>query len=120
DRVVIINKGKIAAVDTPQNLTSQLHGGQRIRVETQAPEKQLQDALSQIPGAARVQVAAGANGHVSATIESAQGQDVRSQVATKIVEKGWPLFELRGLSLSLEEIFLQLTTDDAAHAEPSN
>ena len=39
DRVVIINKGKIAAVDTPQNLTTQLKGGQRIRVEVQAAGK---------------------------------------------------------------------------------
>jgi gliding motility-associated transport system ATP-binding protein len=121
DRVVIINKGKIVAVDTPQNLTSQLRGGQRIRVEVQAPEKQLQDLLSHIPGAGRVQLdAAGSDGHVVATIESAQGQDVRSQIAAQIVQKGWPLYELRGLSLSLEDIFLQLTTDDAAHAQPSN
>jgi len=121
DRVVIINKGKIAAVDTPQNLTSQLRGGQRIHVEVQAPEKQLQELLAQIPGAARVQVAAaGSDGLVSATVESAQGQDVRSEIAAKIVQKGWPLYELRGLSLSLEDIFLQLTTDDAAHAQPSN
>ncbi|MGH9738462.1 MAG: ABC transporter ATP-binding protein [Candidatus Acidiferrales bacterium] len=121
DRVVIINKGKIAAVDTPQNLTSQLREGQRIHVEVQAPETQLQDVLSHIPGASRVQISvAGSDGHVSATVESAQGQDVRSQIAAKIVEKGWPLYELRGLSLSLEDIFLQLTTDDAAHAQPSN
>ncbi|MGA9883947.1 MAG: ABC transporter ATP-binding protein [Candidatus Acidiferrales bacterium] len=121
DRVVIINKGKIAAVDTPQNLTSQLREGQRIHVEVQAPEKQLQDLLSHVPGASRVQVGtSGSDGHVSATVESAQGQDVRSQIAAKIVEKGWPLYELRGLSLSLEDIFLQLTTDDAAHAQPSN
>ena len=45
DRVVIINKGKIAAVDTPQNLTTQLKGGQRIQLEVQAPEKPLQDLL---------------------------------------------------------------------------
>jgi ABC-2 type transport system ATP-binding protein len=121
DRVVIINKGKIAAVDTPQNLTSQLRGGQRIRVETQAPEKQLQELLSHIPGTSRVQVTStGGDGHVAATVESAQGQDVRSQIAAKIVEKGWPLYELHGLALSLEDIFLQLTTDDAAHAQPSN
>jgi len=121
DRVVIINKGKIVAVDTPQNLTSQLRGGQRIHVETQAPEKQLQEVLSKIPGASRVQViASGSDGHVSATVESAQGQDVRSQITAQIVQKGWPLYELRGLNLSLEDIFLQLTTDDAAHAQPSN
>ena len=70
DRVVIINKGKIAAVDTPQNLTSQLKGGQKIRVEVQAPEKELRDALAQIPGATGVQVEQiPAGGHLAATIE---------------------------------------------------
>jgi ABC-2 type transport system ATP-binding protein len=120
DRVVIINKGRIAAVDTPQNLTTQLKGGQRVRVDTQAPEKQLQETLSQIPGAQNVQVStSGTGGHVIATIEAAPGKDVRSQVASSVVQKGWPLYELRGVSLSLEEIFLELTTDDAAHAEAS-
>jgi ABC-2 type transport system ATP-binding protein len=120
DRVVIINKGKIAAIDTPQNLTSQLKGGQKIRVEVQAPEKPLQDLLAQIPGASRVQVEAGhSNGHIAATVEAAAGKDIRSQIAAGIVQKGWPLYELRGVSLSLEDIFLQLTTEDAAHAQAS-
>ena len=119
DRVVIINKGKIAAVDTPQNLTSRLKGGQKIRVEAQAPEKALREALAQIPGANRVQIESIAGGHLIATVESAQGQDLRSRIAAKVIEKGWPLFELRGVSLSLEEIFLELTTDDAAHAQPA-
>jgi len=120
DRVVIINKGKIAAVDTPQNLTSQLKGGQKVRVEVQAPEKLLQDLLAQIPGASRVHVEpARADGRLHATVETAQGKDIRSAIAAKIAEKGWPLYELRGVSLSLEDIFLQLTTDDAAHAESS-
>src|SRR6202522_2871134 len=56
DRVVIINKGKIAAVDTPQNLTSQLKGGLKIQVEVQAPDKALQDLLVHVPGAGRVQI----------------------------------------------------------------
>ena len=121
DRVVIINKGKIAAVDTPQNLTSQLKGGQKIRVEVKAPEQPVQELLSQIPGASRVLIeAVHADGHLTATVEAAQGNDIRSQIAAKIVEKGWPLYELRGVSLSLEDIFLELTTDDAAHAEPAN
>jgi ABC-2 type transport system ATP-binding protein len=118
DRVVIINKGKIAAVDTPQNLTSQLKGGQKIRVEVQAPEKPLQEFLGRIPGASRVLLeTAHSNGHVAATVEAAAGKDIRSQIAAGVVEKGWPLFELRGVSLSLEDIFLQLTTEDSAHAE---
>ena len=119
DRVVIINKGRIAAVDTPLNLTTQLNSGQRIQVEAKAPENALQDALSQIPGASRVQLEpARADGHVAATVEAAPGQDLRSAVAAKIVEKGWPLFELRGVSMSLEDIFLELTTDEAAQHQP--
>lgn len=118
DRVVIINKGKIAAVDTPQNLTSQLKGGQKIRVEVQAPEKELREALATVPGATRVQVETmPAGGHVAATIETTQGADIRSQIAAKVLQSGWQLFELRGVSLSLEDIFLELTTDDAAHAQ---
>src|SRR5271155_2464383 len=87
DRVVIINKGKVAAVDTPQNLTSQLKGGQRIHVEVQAPEQPLRDLLSQIPGASSVVVeSTPANGHMSATVEAAQGKDLRSAIAAKIIE----------------------------------
>ncbi len=121
DRVVIINKGKIAAVDTPLNLTNQLNSGQRIQLEVQAPEKPLQELLAQIPGAAHVQIEPPrADGHLILTLEAAPGKDLRSVVAAKIVEKGWALYELRGVSMSLEDIFLELTTDDAAHAQPSN
>jgi ABC-2 type transport system ATP-binding protein len=121
DRVVIINKGKIAAVDTPLNLTTQLKSGQRIQIEAQAPEKALVELLTHIPGAGKVQLdLARPDGHIAATIEAAPGQDLRSVVAAKIVEKGWPLYELRGVSMSLEDIFLELTTDEAAQPQPTN
>jgi ABC-2 type transport system ATP-binding protein len=121
DRVVIINKGKIAAVDTPLNLTTQLKSGQRIQIEAKAPEKALQELLAQIPGAGKVQLdTPRADGHIAATVEAAPGQDLRSAVAAKIVEKGWPLYELRGVSMSLEDIFLELTTDEAAQPQATN
>jgi ABC-2 type transport system ATP-binding protein len=120
DRVVIINRGKIAAVDTPANLTTQLKGAQHVRIEAQADEKSMRELLQEIPGVANVNLESLAkSGLVAATIESLPGHDVRSQIAAKIVGKGWPLYELRGVSLSLEEIFLQLTTDDATHATES-
>jgi len=120
DRVVIINKGKIAAVDTPQNLTSQLKSGQKVRLEVQAPGDAVKSALAQVPGVSRVQVEQLPSGaHSIVTIETAQGADIRSDIAAKIIASGWPLYELRGVSLSLEDIFLELTTDDASHAQPS-
>jgi ABC-2 type transport system ATP-binding protein len=115
DRVIIINNGKIVAVDTPENLTRQLKGGERIRVQAEAPEQALRDALQKIPGTRKVQVdSMGSGGRMTAVIEAQQGQDLRSQIAAKIVGQGWPLYELRGENLSLEEIFLQLTTEDPA------
>jgi ABC-2 type transport system ATP-binding protein len=117
DRVVIINRGKIAAVDTPANLTSQLKGGQRVRIEAQADEKLLRAALQEVSAIRKLDVEpAGTGGRLAVTIEAAPGQDVRSEIAARIVGKGWPLFELRGVNLSLEDIFLELTTDDAAHS----
>ncbi|MGH9703967.1 MAG: ABC transporter, partial [Candidatus Acidiferrales bacterium] len=121
DRVVIINRGKIAAVDTPENLTMQLKGGERVRLEVKAPEKALSDLLSQVPGVSRVSVEShGSAGRVAATVEAAEGKDVRSQLAAKVVGQGYELFELRGVSLSLEDIFLQLTTEEAAPKPGAN
>jgi ABC-2 type transport system ATP-binding protein len=120
DRVVIINKGKIVAVDTPQNLTAQLKGGQKIHIDVRAPEQPLRDLLAQIPGASQVQTsAAHADRHVIATVEAATGQDIRSQIAAKIVQSGWALYELRSVGASLEEIFLKLTTDEAVREQSS-
>ncbi len=117
DRVVIINHGKIAAVDTPANLTMQLKTGQRIRLEVQAQEKPLRELLGRISGVRNVEIGpAGTTGRLIATIEAAPGQDFRSQVAAAVVGKGLPLYELRSVSLTLEEIFLQLTTEDVAPA----
>jgi ABC-2 type transport system ATP-binding protein len=114
-RVVIINRGKIVAVDTPENLTMQLKGGERVHVQVQAPEKPLRDLLAHIPGVRRVDVEpTGAAGRLAVTVEAAEGKDIRSEIAAKIVGQSYALYELRGVNLSLEEIFLQLTTEDPA------
>lgn len=120
DRVVIINRGRIAAIDTPANLTSQLRGGQQVVLETQADEKAVCAAIQELPGIRKVSAQTAAGGRVAVTVEAAPGQDVRSEIAAKIVGRGWPLFELRGLALSLEDIFLQLTTEDSDHASNLN
>jgi ABC-2 type transport system ATP-binding protein len=122
DRVVIINRGKIAAVDTPANLSAKASGGQHIRIEVEASEAPLRAALGEITGVQSMDIEpAGAPGRLAATVETVPGTDVRSQIAAKVVGKGWPLFELRGANMSLEDIFLQLTTDDSSHAvEHSN
>ena len=116
DRVVIINRGKIVAVDTPANLTTQLKGGQRVHLEAQADESAMRTALQEIQSIRKIAVEPASSGRLAITVEASPGQDVRSALAAKIVSRGWPLFELRGVNLSLEDIFLQLTTDDSSHA----
>ncbi len=121
DRVVIINRGRIAAIDTPANLTTQLKGGQSVIVEVQADRNAVSALLRDIPGVRKVSSdSAGSNGHTTVIVEASPGQDLRSEIAAKVVGKGWPLYELRGANLSLEEIFLELTMEDSQHAEASS
>ncbi len=117
DRVVIINKGRIAAVDTPENLTAQLRGGNLVRLEVRADGDALQQALRQISGVRNISVEALPDGaRLRAAVETEAGSDLRSRIAATIVGRGWELYELRAVSLSLEEIFLQLTTEEPGEA----
>src|SRR5438552_3131907 len=56
DRVVIINRGRIAAVDTPDNLTTQLKGSERVRIEVRGEEEPLREAIDQVEGVTKVEI----------------------------------------------------------------
>lgn len=118
DRVVIINKGKIVAIDTPENLTNQLKGGERVHLEVRGNPEQLRTALEALEGVERIDIQASSDSTpLSVTIENERGRDLRGQIAATIIAGGFELLELRGVSLSLEEIFLQLTTEEKAAEE---
>jgi ABC-2 type transport system ATP-binding protein len=111
-RVVIINKGRVVAVDTPENLTGRLKGAETMFVQVDAGGADAAAALQTIPGVTRV-VPAEARGVTGAfEVESDRGTDVRRDIAKTIVNRGWGLLELRPMRMSLEEIFLQVTTDE--------
>jgi ABC-2 type transport system ATP-binding protein len=113
DRVVIINKGKIAAIDTTDNLTTQLKGGERVQIQVRGSAESLQNTLESIEGIKRVELdSSNGSGVVGATVESEQGTDLRAQIASRIVGGGLDLLELRAINLSLEDIFMQLTTEE--------
>jgi ABC-2 type transport system ATP-binding protein len=112
DRVVIINRGRIAAIDTTQNLTK---GGERVVLTVRGEVHSLQDSLAAIAGVNRVQVnELDGVGQRRLIVESEPGNDLRAQIAAKVVTSGLDLLELRGDRVSLEEIFEQLTTDEKA------
>jgi ABC-2 type transport system ATP-binding protein len=112
-RVVIIANGKIAAVDTPENLTRQLQGSDRIYVEAAGPEQSISTKIKEIDGVLRVEShKLDGNDAFSYSVETELKKDVRSLLARKIVESGFDLLEMRTMSMSLEEVFLQLTTKE--------
>ncbi|MDE3136864.1 MAG: ATP-binding cassette domain-containing protein [Acidobacteriota bacterium] len=114
DRVLIINHGKIVAEDTPENLTTQLRGGERLRLLVRADEVGLRKALEGIDGVREIAATALRDGgRLSVVVDVSPERDVRSQVAARIVQGGFDLYELRSERMSLEEIFLQLTTEES-------
>ncbi len=115
-RVVIINKGRVVAVDTPDNLTARLKGSATMYVQVEAGGADAGAALAAVPGVTRVVAAdhhEGAAGVPTAfEVESAPDVDVRQELARAIVTRGWGLLELRPVRMSLEDVFLQVTTEE--------
>ncbi len=113
NRIVIIAKGKVVAIDTPDNLTARLRGSETMFLQVHAPGDDVAPALSTIAGVTRVKADPGEHGVVAVEVDSEQGRDVRRELASAIVTRGWGLLELRPMRMSLEDIFLSLTTEDA-------
>jgi len=118
-RVVIINKGHVVAVDTPDNLTSRLRGSETMYVQVDTAGADIATSLGRVAGVTRVVEADRRDGLVGYEVESERGRDIRRELARTIVSSGWGLTELRPMRMSLEEIFLSLTTDEAAAAAPA-
>jgi ABC-2 type transport system ATP-binding protein len=112
-RVVIINKGRMVAVDTPENLTARLRGSETIYVQVDGAGIDVEPTLIQVPGVTRVSVVDRHDGVVGYEVDSARGRDVRRDLARSVVSHGWGLVELRPVRMSLEEIFLHLTTEES-------
>ncbi len=106
-RVLIINKGRIVAEDTPTRLMSRLEGGERIRLQTQHAPPQAVQILQTLPPVARVQQIQLNTFEIEFTIDS----DCRAVVAELAVQQGWGLLELRAIDASLEDVFLELTAE---------
>jgi ABC-2 type transport system ATP-binding protein len=109
DRVVIIDRGRVMAVDTPHNLSHRLRGREVVTVEVGGADAEpVRQAVAAVPGVTLVAIEQESGDRVIARIESDLGIDVRADVARALATR-WRLLGLRRESLSLEEIFLKLT-----------
>jgi ABC-2 type transport system ATP-binding protein len=111
-RVLIINRGKIVAEDTPARLIARLEGGERVRLQTVQAPIDAADTLQSLPEVSKISV-------VTSNIfdiECARESDCRPALAQLVVERGWGLVELRAIDASLEDIFLELTAEQSSGA----
>lgn len=120
-RVVVINKGTVVAVGAPEELTARLQGYGSVLVTVEGPAPEIMSKLQAVPGVNLVEPVEAMGARVTLEVHTEKNRDVRADLARAIVESGWGLFELKTSGMSLEDIFLKLTTRDlgeeAAHAE---
>jgi len=107
ERVIIIHEGKIVAEDSIENLSSVIAGSRRIRLQVEGPSKEVAERLRQIKGVQRVSYE-----DSEYTIEYAAGEDPRGKIMEAIVQGSWTLLSLEAIEMSLEDIFLKLTTEE--------
>ncbi|WP_208598317.1 ABC transporter ATP-binding protein [Desulfatiglans anilini] len=110
-RVIIINKGRIVAEDTPEGLGARLASrrGVRTAIRVDAPEAALNEGLLALDGVLDVHAGSEPGSY---EVESEQGREVRAAIARFVVSSGWPLYEMTQRDPSLEEIFVRLVTEE--------
>ena len=112
ERVIIIHEGQVVAEDRPDNLSNRLRASQRIEVDVRGPVSEVTPSLRNVPGVR--EVTHSGNNELSSYIIQSDGEDsIREEIATLIANRGWGLLRLQPTNMSLEEIFLSLTTTEA-------
>ena len=122
ERVVIIHRGRVVAEGTPDDLTARLRSTETISLQIDTSGADPTSALIAIDGVTGVRLNSDLASVVGAEVETVQGRDLRRDLAHTVVTNGWGLLELRSIRMSLEDIFLHLTTEEdvAAHNDAAN
>ncbi len=116
-RVIIINRGRLVAVDTPENLITKLQKAPRLLIRVEGPAADVVRVLGAVPGVQTVkQDGTGPKNVVTCVVESAKDRDVRKEVAATVVRQNWGLLELRPVDFTLEEVFVRLVTEEKESA----
>ncbi len=111
EKVIIMDQGKVVVVDKAENLSARLRGAQRIDIEVVGPHTEVLSGLKQVKNVFKV-TSEGSGDRRQYAVECTTGQDMRHKLASEIVRGGWRLLELKSTEMSLEDIFLKLTTEE--------
>lgn len=113
DKIVVIDKGRLVANDTTEHLSQSLSADHKLTVQIEGPTKEVKALLEQIPDMEEV--------HLNRTIDKTIGEyelnaregcDIRREVFKRMAARNYPILLMRSSELTLEEIFLKLTTGD--------
>ncbi len=124
EEVMIINRGRLVATDSVENLQQRARGVESVLLEVGSPNgpldpKAVERRLAMVNGVSRVAFRASPQDRILAEVESKSDRSIRSELARAVIEAGWELHELRASAMSLEEIFLQLTREEAPAPPPA-
>ncbi len=111
ERVLIINEGRIVAEDTPKNLAEGLQGVERLEIEIGGPVAEVLPALRNVRGVSRV-IHRSLPQKELYTVHVESGKDLRDEISRAVISSGWSLLSMQSVGMSLEEIFLKLTTHE--------
>ena len=111
ERVLIIHEGRIVAEDTPKNLAQGLQGVERLEVEVGGPSAEVLPVLQQIDGVTSVSHR-NMNGRHTYIVQAQSGRDLRDAISREVIANEWSLRGMQMIGMSLEEIFLRLTTQE--------
>jgi ABC-2 type transport system ATP-binding protein len=115
-RVIIINKGRLVAMDTPENLMNRLRGATTVHVEVRGPGQDVKNCLETVQGVKKILWQD--KGEISQyTIEAEKGIDPREEIFKRVAKNNWVLRELRREAMTLEDIFVQITTREEGTAQ---
>jgi ABC-2 type transport system ATP-binding protein len=113
DRVLIINKGRIVASDTPENLSRGIVGDNRLTLRVAGTEEQALTVLRGVPHVVKAQgIGQRETGTIDVIVEAEKDRDIRAAVSTALARADRPILMMKTMDLTLEDIFLNLTTEE--------
>ncbi len=113
-RVVIISGGRIVAEDTPDQLSARLRHSEKVSLTLTRAPQETRERLQEIPGVQHVHTGSQPGNFL---LECDLGRDMREEIGRMAVTSGWGLVELKSVSMTLEDVFLQLTRHEEGLAQ---
>jgi ABC-2 type transport system ATP-binding protein len=120
ERIIIINKGQIVAIDTPENLAKSVEGSAMYSVRIDGPKEDVINALKAIQGVKSVKENGESEDGIEYLVETDKDVDFRKPVFFEMAKHGYPILEIKSVGMNLEEAFLKITSKEPNATQDKN